>query len=215
MTTHFKSLSKGAARLSLLMLFTTVGALPSAAQFPCAVDFPHDANPTTITDDYICNFHQVDAQLYRGARPESNAYLKLQQLGIRTIIDLEEEDHAEQERNVLAHFNASFRTEDRIDFISFPITQAQIYRTGVSEEQAQRLFHLIQGARKPVFIHCYYGRDRTGAIVALYRMAHEGVPYSQAYAEALHYKFSPEDLGLMRTLDRYKNPKKLASLISP
>jgi tyrosine-protein phosphatase SIW14 len=207
-----KAFSKHAAKILSGWLVMAAASLPLPAQFPCAVDFPHDANPTSITDDIICNFHQVDAQLYRGGRPLVDAYPRLQQLGIRTIINLEETGHADQERAALTQFNATLKPQDRIDFISFPITQAQINETGVSEKEVQHLFQLIQGARKPVFIHCYYGRDRTGLVVALYRMALEGVSFSEAYEEALHYKFSPGDTGLKRTLDRYKNPKKLNSL---
>ncbi len=198
------------AALVLPLLAATCG--PLLAQAPCAVDFPHDANPTSITDEDICNFHKVNSQVYRGGRPDPSAYPKLERLGVRTILSLEESGQAAKECDALARFNSTLKPENRIDFVSFPITPMQISRAGLSDEQVERLFQLIQKARKPVFIHCYYGRDRTGAIIALYRMALEGVPYDKAYEEAVHYKFSPEDAGLLKTLKRYKNPKRLSSL---
>jgi protein tyrosine/serine phosphatase len=212
MRTEQKTLSTGLGRLAPWLLASAVLSVPLAAQSLCTADFPHDSNPTPITDDNVCNFHEVDAQLYRGGRPDPSAYPKLERLGVRTIINLEEDDHAKHEGDALARYNSTLKPDERIDFISFPITQEEINRTGIADDQVERLFQMIRSARKPVFIHCYYGRDRTGAVVALYRMAIEGVPYQRAYEEALHYRFSPEDIGLKRTLDRYKNPKKASSL---
>jgi protein-tyrosine phosphatase len=207
---HFRACWGARAALVLPLLAATRVSL--FAQAPCTVDFPYDANPTSITDEDICNFHKVDSQVYRGGRPDPSAYPKLEQLGVRTILSLEESARDGKERDALARFNSTLKPENRIDFVSFPITQTQISRTGLSDEQVERLFQLIRKARKPLFIHCYYGRDRTGAIIALYRMALEGVPYEKAYEEAVHYKFSPEDAGLLKTLKRYKNPKRLSPL---
>jgi protein tyrosine/serine phosphatase len=204
-----------AVKLAALFLPWLLAALApprAAAQFPCAVLFPHDSNPTPITDEDICNFHKVDALVYRGGRPRPSAYPKLVELGVRTILDLEETASAEKERDSITRFNATLKPPDALGFISFPITQTQITRTGVSDEQIERLFHLLQEAPKPVFIHCYYGRDRTGAIVALYRMAAEGVSFDKAYAEALHYHFGPEDAGLLKTLERFRSPGRLSRL---
>ncbi len=182
---------------------------------PCSIDFPHDANPTNIADEDICNFHQVDADAYRGGRPRPGAYAKLAELGIRTIVSLEETEHAEKERAILEDLNRTLPPEKRIDFIAFPINTSQITLTGLSDQQVRSLFDRLQNARKPVFIHCYLGKDRTGGIVALYRMLRQEESYRQAYDEALHYKFDRLDFGLKRTLDRYKDPTKLKSLPRP
>ena len=61
--------------------------------------FVHDCNPTRITDNDIRNFHQVDKDLYRGARPpyQSDVYKKLVELGIRTIVNLETGEASKKE----------------------------------------------------------------------------------------------------------------------
>jgi len=195
--------------ISLLLASTALG------DSPCTIDFPHDSNPTEITDEDICNFHQVDPELYRGGQPRLSAYPKLAQVGIRTIVNLEADARAEAERATIAELNRTLAPEQCIDFISFHITQTQIGRTGISHQQVQNLFGQIQKARKPVFIHCFHGKDRTGAIVAIYRMWRQQKSYNEALDEALHYKFNLRDPGLIRTIDRYKNPKKLHSLPRP
>jgi protein tyrosine/serine phosphatase len=200
-----------ARKIPLAVLFLI--ALRLAAQEPCSIDFPHDANPTAITDEDVCNFHQVDSQMYRGGRPRASAYPKLEALGIRTIINLEEEESAQRERDALLRLNENLKPEDRIDFVSFPISQTQIDKTGISNDEVKELFQLIEKARKPVLIHCYYGRDRTGAVMALYRMLYSQMSYEDALEEAYHYKFSSEDSGLKRTLHHYRHRERLEALI--
>jgi tyrosine-protein phosphatase SIW14 len=210
-STMVKSSATVAGRLALLLLL----ALPACAQGPCSIDFPHDANATRIIDADICNFHQVDADLYRGGQPRPSAYPKLAELGIRTIINLEEPKYAEREKAAVEELNRDLKPEARIDFISFPIDQTEIATDGVPHEQLRDLFQQMQKARKPIFIHCYHGRDRTGAIVALYRMLRREKSYQEATDEAFHYRLGHHDMGMRNTIDRYKNPKKLESLPCP
>ena len=187
-------------------------AAPGGAQSPCGLDFPHDSNPTKVTDQDVCNFHQVDESLYRGGRPHPSAFPKLVELGIRTIINLEESESAAQEKAVVDELNLQLSPEQKIDFISFPIGPREIEQTGVSQEGMMRLFEQIRDARRPIFIHCYHGKDRTGAVVALYRMRRHQKTFEEAYKEAYHYLFQESDLGLRRTIDRYEAYKSLQTL---
>jgi protein tyrosine/serine phosphatase len=210
-STKLKVPAAVAGKLGLLLLLS----FPACAQGPCTIDFPHDANPTRIIDADICNFHQVDADLYRGGRPRSSAYPKLAELGIRTIINLEQPEHAEEEKEAVEELSRNLKPKARIDFISFPIDQAEIATDGVPHEQLRDLFQQMRKARKPIFIHCYHGKDRTGAIVALYRMLRREKSYEEAIEEAHHYRLSRHDVGVQHTIDRYKNPSKLKSLPRP
>jgi len=181
----------------------------------CAYDFPLDSNPTLISGDDICNFHQVDAQLYRGGRPRPTAYPKLVEVGIRTIIDLEERESAGKEKGEIDRFNQGLPPGRKIQFISLPIDPPEIEVTGISQGKMKALFELMRDAQKPVFLHCYHGKDRTGAVVAVYRMLMEQKSFADAYLEAYHYGFSRKDHGLSQTIDRYKSRKKLLSLPRP
>jgi protein tyrosine/serine phosphatase len=209
------TMANALARISRLLGASLLLALPALGQGPCNLDFPHDSNPTPIIDEDICNFHQVDADLYRGGRPRPRAYAKLVLLGIRTIINLEEPEYAEREKSVLDKLNATLKPEQRINFISFPIDLRAIATTGVPHERLQDLFQQIKKAQKPIFIHCYHGKDRAGAIVALYRMRRQEKSYEEATDEAFHYRLSRHEVGMQNTIDRYKNPQKLKSLPRP
>jgi tyrosine-protein phosphatase SIW14 len=172
-----------------------------------AADFPRDCNPTSISDADILNFHEVDAEVYRGARPHCSAYAKLARLGIKTILDLE--------GNTNETIEGCGLKPNQFRYISFRIGPAEPALAGVSIEKLHRLFQILQDAPKPIFISCRYGKDRTGTIVAIYRMKQGELSFEQAKREALYYNLSRRFIGLRRTLLRYRDPALLNSLPAP
>jgi tyrosine-protein phosphatase SIW14 len=171
-----------------------------------------DCNPTEITPKDIRGFHRVDQDLYRGGHPSCSGYAKLQALGIRTIIDLQGGLERKIERCKVkgaADNNGQFR------FIPFDIKLYQTAVTGVSEARVNSLFALIAQAPKPIFINCKFGEDRTGMVIAIYRMKRGEMNYQEARSEALYYGFEPRLCGLNKTLKRYRDPQKLAALPMP
>jgi protein tyrosine/serine phosphatase len=170
-----------------------------------------DCNRTSITEKDIRSFNQVDGDLYRGAHPHCSGYEKLSALGIRTIIDLQGTPERKardcEEKNQTGKF--------RFQFISFKISLFQTTFTGVSDKQLDRLFSIIAQAPKPIFIGCKFGEDRTGLVVALYRMKRGEMTYAEARREALYYGFEPNLCGLNQTFKRFRDPQKLAALPFP
>jgi len=165
----------------------------------------HDCNPANISDSDICGFHKVDNDLYRGGRPTCNGLSKLQALGMRTFINLGGADGA-------LHGCEDDARKAGVRFISFHISLAQTVLTGVSDDRLRRLFALMQEAPKPIFLSCYLGRDRTGMIVALYRVRRRELSLQEATKEAVYYGYRPHFIGLRKTLERYKDPRQLEFL---
>ncbi len=123
------------------------------------------------------NFHQVNERLYRGAQPRRGGIQRLAQLGIKTIINLRADDeraHTEEReaRDAgLQYFNVPFRRLGR-----------------PTNEQVERVLLIINAPEnQPVFVHCQRGADRTGTIIAIYRIIHDGWTSERAKAEANRY----------------------------
>ncbi|HEX7175277.1 MAG TPA: tyrosine-protein phosphatase [Pyrinomonadaceae bacterium] len=120
------------------------------------------------------NFHQVNAHLYRGAQPRAGGVRRLPALGVRTVVNLraaDENSHAEEAEARAAglqYFNVPLPPYARPD-----------------DEQIERALALIDAPEnRPVFVHCKYGEDRTGTVVAAYRISREGWTYKRAAVEA-------------------------------
>ena len=183
--------------------------------------YPQDCNPTSVSDAEVLNFHEVDSELFRGGRPhyKDDVYLKLANVGIRTIVNLEAGDQAAREWAAVERVNQLLQQQQHppLVFISFPIRS--FFRTvlfRVPDKSVKSLFAQIQHAPKPIFIHCKHGKDRTGMVVALYRLKRREQPsLDDVLREATHYHFSRWNFSLKRTLKRFSNPERLEQLAPP
>ena len=174
--------------------------------------YPRARYPARITEKDIPNFHRVDAYLFRGGHPDCTGYARLAALGIRTIVDLQ----GGAARTVRGCQRRLGRTKLNFRIIRFQIMFPQTALTGVSDESLRRLFAMMRRAPKPMFVTCKLGDDRTGMIVALYRMRRGEMSFRNAEREARHYHFHADVLvGLRLTLDRYRDRRKVRALPDP
>jgi protein tyrosine/serine phosphatase len=175
----------------------------------------------SITAAEIPNFHRVDSNLYRGARPRESeeVYLKLARLGIRSILNLEREAEAGRERSLVELVNPRLSNQGspRLEFISFPIGGSlKSFVTGWAHLRLRELFKRLGQAPKPIFLHCHYGKDRTGAVVIVYKLRlKQANSLEESYQEARRYGFGRWDFGLRRTIRRYQDLAALNDLPDP
>jgi uncharacterized protein (TIGR01244 family) len=137
----------------------------------------------------VPNFHQVNEWIFRGGQPSPAGFQSLAKLGVRTVIDLRasSEQSDWEQKQVLS---AGMR------YVHVPLhgretpTQADIDKAfAVMDDKSQW----------PVFVHCREGKDRTGMIIACYRMSHDGWSNERAHQEAL----SCASRSLTGAMDRY------------
>ena len=119
-------------------------------------------------------FHQVSERLFRGGQPRAGGIHRLAELGIDTVVNLRgasdrtRSDEAQARTLGLNYFNVPLPVWGRPD-----------------EARVQRVFEIIAAPESGrVFVHCKDGVDRTGTVVALYRMSREGWTPGDALAEA-------------------------------
>jgi tyrosine-protein phosphatase SIW14 len=119
-------------------------------------------------------FSQVSERLYRGAQPRRGGLARLAQLGVNTVVNLRgadertRADEAEAAALGLRYFNLPMPVWGRPE-----------------DGQARRVLEIIAAPESGrVFVHCKDGVDRTGTIVALYRITVEGWSADAATAEA-------------------------------
>ena len=130
----------------------------------------------------IDNFGQINAHYFRGAQPDRGDYADLKALGIKTVIDLQKDFKASEERLVRAA---------GMKFYRIPMNT----RVSPTEEQLDSFLRLVNDpANQPVYVHCAGGRHRTGVMTAVYRMTHDGWTADQAFKEMKRYDFGADFL---------------------
>ena len=148
---------------------TVVGALLLLSATASAQD------ATSYTE--LPRFRQVSERLYRGAQPRDGGVSRLRELGINTVINLRGagKQTGAEETDVRAlglnYFNVALPNWGR-----------------PQEARVRRIMEIIAAPENGrVFVHCRDGVDRTGMIVAIYRMAHDAWSRHDALAEADRY----------------------------
>jgi tyrosine-protein phosphatase SIW14 len=122
----------------------------------------------------VGNFQKVDDHVYRGAQPTEQGFQALAKLGIKTVVDLQEAG-----ARSLAEENAVQATGMR--YLSVPMKGME---APSNENVAKVLAVLEDTLTGPVFVHCRRGADRTGGVIACYRIEHDHWKNDRALAEA-------------------------------
>lgn len=122
------------------------------------------------------NVGRVVPSIYRGEQPGPTGYATLRQLGVKTVIDLRTtaSEKAQVEK-------AGMRA------IAMPI---EMSRKGLRQKVDRVVALMADPANQPVYVHCRHGQDRTGIVVAAYRMSQQGWSLPDAEAEMQAFGFN-------------------------
>jgi uncharacterized protein (TIGR01244 family) len=127
------------------------------------------------------NFQKVNDHVYRGAQPTDDGFRELAQLGIKTVIDLRQiGEHSQADEQKLV-------TSLGMRYVSIPMAGMS---TPKNDQVIAALALLSDAASRPVFVHCKRGADRTGMVVAIYRISQDGWENKKALSEAKSYGMS-------------------------
>jgi protein tyrosine/serine phosphatase len=146
--------------------------------------FAQDANPRV---------YRVDDNVYRGKQPKKEDIPKLAGMGIKTVLDLRERfEHKPWERGAVEAAGMQY---------------VRIGLPGTLEPTAREIDKILavleDSARGPVFIHCRRGADRTGLVIACYRIAHDHWTNAQALQEAREQGLSRFEILMRRYIEHY------------
>jgi len=124
------------------------------------------------------NFARVNANLYRGAQPTDDGFKQLKSMGVKTVIGLRSNHSTKKE--VEAAGLASVELPLRADIECVVPTDAEI----------KKFFDVVlDPSRQPCYIHCAFGKDRTGTMAALYRMEIDGWTADEALQEMASFGY--------------------------
>jgi protein tyrosine phosphatase (PTP) superfamily phosphohydrolase (DUF442 family) len=119
-------------------------------------------------------FQQVSEKLYRSGQPRTGGLTRLRELGINTIINL---------RGTSKSTRAEETEARALGFNYFNVALPNWGRP--QDTRVERILALIAAPENgKVLVHCKDGVDRTGMIVAIYRMTHDGLTGNEALVEA-------------------------------
>jgi tyrosine-protein phosphatase SIW14 len=125
------------------------------------------------------NVGLVAPGIYRGSAPAGEGFDTLKRLGIRTVVNLRHyhgtSEEKECRRRGIAYERVVLESSD-----------------APGDADVKRFLELVTDpARRPLYFHCWRGKDRTGAMCAAYRLVVEAWSLEEARNEMEAYGFFP------------------------
>lgn len=124
--------------------------------------------PISLQSPELPNAYQLTENFYRGAQPTIIGYRMLAERGVKTII--------------------SFRThkpnKQLIESLGMKSVHIPLIPALITPSQMAEFLRIVADPKnQPVYVHCRHGADRTGTMVAMYRIVFQHWTQKQALEE--------------------------------
>ena len=134
---------------------------------------------TVVDSKDLPNLSKVNEKLYRGGQPTQAGIDQLKLLGIKTVIDLRDNDDR-------ARKEESWTKAAGMRFINIPLSN---WFSPDDKDIGSIIGQIDRQDNQPVYVHCKRGADRTGTVIAIYRITHDDWTGEQAKTEAKQFGF--------------------------
>lgn len=142
--------------------------------------FSQPAHPQKDSSERdLPNFYVVNTNLFRGGQPTEAGVKRLARMGVKTIIDLRGADENSKRE-------ASWAQNAGIKFIGVNLDNWKRPKDADIEQVIQ---YINAPENQPIFVHCKRGADRTGTVIAVYRITRDGWTAREANEEAKKFGF--------------------------
>ena len=154
--------------LLLLFIVLATSVEPRATPEARPVEW---ADPVVESD--LGNLYKVSDKVFRSKQPSSRAFQELKDLGIKSVLNLR-----------------SYHTDDgEAKGLGLSLYRVRMSVGNVSPEQIYQALEIIKDAEGPILVHCWNGSDRTGVVIAAYRMVFEEWSKAEAMDEFVNGGF--------------------------
>lgn len=177
-------------RLPALFLLIAITLLGATDPVP-----PSPVRPTTwatpVTGTTLGNCYRVSDELYRCEQPDKADIPALKTLGIKSLLNL---------RNWHSDSKA-------FEKAGLSLLLQRMEADELTVDDLVAALRQIRAAPKPVLVHCWHGSDRTGSVVAAYRIVFQNWSAADALDElrhggyGYHEKWFPNIITLFESLD--------------
>lgn len=149
----------------LLCLIVACGDVGAATKEASSPRDPAWAEPVQLHGSD--NFFLVAPGLYRSAQPDATGMRQYEAMGIRTVINL----------------RANHSDDNEAVGTGLVLRHIPINTWSIKDSQVVDLLVMLRTEQHPLLVHCQHGADRTGLMMAMYRMVEQGWSRERAIAE--------------------------------
>lgn len=129
-----------------------------------------DRNPKwgkAVEASSLKNMYKIDDGVYRSGQPSREDFTLLYRWGITEVLNL---------RNY-------YTDKDERDTVNIILYNVKMAAHRINEKDVIQALRLIKNRKGSILIHCKHGSDRTGLVVAMYRIIVQGWSREEAINE--------------------------------
>jgi protein tyrosine/serine phosphatase len=136
----------------------------------------------------LSNFAKVSETLYRGAQPDKVGFAELKMMGVKTVINLRS-----------SHSDKRLLQGLGLQYVEIPLTAGD-----TNDGDVTAFLKIVTDPKNGIsFVHCQHGSDRTGMMIAVYRMYVQAWTREDAIAELSNFGFHEIYKSIRRYLEGF------------
>lgn len=116
------------------------------------------------------NWYKVDDLVYRSEQPDEMGMVDIERYGIRRVLNLRQ-------------FHSD---DDEVEGTNIEIFRIPMNAGNIKDEDVVKALQVIKTSDLPILVHCWHGSDRTGTIIAMYRIVEQGWSKENALDELVN-----------------------------
>lgn len=120
-----------------------------------------------VLADNIKRFYKVSDGIYRSSQPNRKQMELLDVMGLKTVLNLRK------------HHSDDYEAK----YTDLSLDSVKMNAGKIKDEEIISALKVIKNSKKPLLIHCWHGSDRTGVVVAMYRIIFEDYTKTEAVKE--------------------------------
>ena len=156
-----------------LILFVLAGIDPAVSQ----TQSQRSNWVVRVPSRSLKNLYRVSDDLYRSEQPDHAAFTELKALGVKSVLNL----------------RTTEKDDKLIGDLGIKPFIVPMDAGNFTDKEIIDALKVIASAPKPILVHCRHGSDRTGVVVAMYRIIFQNWDKEDALNELLNgdYGFHP------------------------
>lgn len=119
------------------------------------------------------NVYKIDEGIYRSEQPGVNDFIALEEMGLVEVLNL---------RRFRNDNKKAGKTDLKLHHISMKAGD-------IEEKEVIKALRIINERKGPILIHCWHGSDRTGMLMAMYRIIFQNWSKDEAIHEMTNGNF--------------------------
>lgn len=120
-----------------------------------------------ITNTSLTNLYKIDEDIFRCEQPDEKSFKELEKLGIKSVLNL---------RN--KHSDSLFLQDSPLQCF-----KVNMEAKDITDDEMILALKALKDAPKPIVVHCKHGADRTGVVIAMYRVIFQDWTKEKAIGE--------------------------------